>query len=132
MIMYNEYMNKEDLKQYRFITSEYEAIQICNHCYEDLMELMNQYKTDNQDQINERLNAIIRKNQKQIDELKKKQKDIDSWLDSLNDPVIKQAIELRFIHGYSWREVAETVTHGYVERKAFSQQVLRFIDKYGG
>ena len=71
-------------------------------------------------------------NQNELKRITDEKTSVERWYQELQcDPIVKQAIKLRYLFGYQWKQIANQLTGGYVSPETISKQVLRFLNKQG-
>ena len=125
------------LRQYNYLKREIKDI-------EDRIANINSYTGINYDRIGTRgggnisnpvMDAADRKlrlEKKLQDRLAKAQElliDIEDYIDTIDDSLVRQAITYHYLQGNSWRYTARMLTNGIIAEIVLSNMVTRFVRK---
>lgn len=117
-------MNKEQLKQLQYLKSEVEIIksQIENLDYTiatdkvkgssahfPYIERSFTIEGIDYEEYNRKVERLQRKLNRRIDDLMDLLEDINSYIESIDDSLIRQVITLRFVNGLTWEQVAQSI-----------------------
>lgn len=76
---------------------------------------------------NDELEQMIERNTARVAEYAKLASDLDEWIGTIEDPVARRALGLRYLDGLTWPQVAARM--GYSGESGARMAVSRFIEK---
>jgi len=140
-------MTKKELKQLRYLNKEIELLQkqIANAEYlveknmaHDVVEGSNpvwpyQAKTFHIEGIavpeyERRVKRLRKKLQRRLNELMDKREEIEEYIETVPDSLIRQIITLRYVNGLSWKQIAAHIGGGNTADSA-RKMCNRFLEK---
>lgn len=123
------------LRQYNFLKKEVKDI-------EDRIANINSYTGINYDRVGSRgggnvSNPVMdaadkklrleKKLQDRLDRAQELLLEIEDYIDTIDDSLVRQAITYHYLQGNSWRYTARVLTDNVVDEKALSNMVTRYV-----
>lgn len=129
-------MTKEDLKQYRHIQQEIHDLERRIARGQVVSDVVTG-SSDNYPYTQHPISIcgvamddkISKQYRKKRDRLKEKCLEIEEWLESVDDSLIRRVIRHRFIDGLSWRQIAYRVG-GENTEDGVRMAIERYLEKY--
>lgn len=130
-------MTRDKLKQYGYLKKEIDSLkkQIAEiNTYSGIS--YDRVGTKGEGNVSNPVVAAVEKTEKirailddRLDKAQELLLDIETWLQSVDDSYIRQAITKHYIQGHSWQSVSYDLTKNTVDGAVISNMVMRFLKK---